>query len=131
MSVVNQKELKKFSLTLFIGFLAVGLIMYLRHDPLYYYPCGIALFIILLGGAAPVCLVPVHWLWMRLARILGWTNTCLILFVLFYLIFTPLGLIIKLFGKDLLDRKIDKARVSYWIKKDKIEFNPLNYERQF
>lgn len=69
--------------------------------------------------------------WMGLAAILAWVNTRLILLVIFYLVFTPLGLGLKLFGFDLLDRKIEKQKKSYWKKKSFTDFNPSDYERQF
>jgi len=37
----------------------------------------------------------------------------------------------RLFKVDLLDRKIDKNKESYWKEKEKEDFKPLNYERQF
>ena len=52
---------------------------------------------------------------------LGWINTRLILFIIFYLVFTPIGLVMRLFGVDLLDKKIDKNKNSYWRRKEKVE----------
>lgn len=68
---------------------------------------------------------------MRFALILSWINTRLILSIMFYLIFSPIGRVMKLFGVDPLDRKIDKNKQSYWHKKEARKFNPLDYERQF
>ena len=65
---------------------------------------------------------------MKLSFILAWINTRLILIVIFYLIFAPIGIAMRLFRLDLLDRKIDKNTASYW--KNKIIHN-LYYERQF
>lgn len=79
----------------------------------------------------PAVLKPVYIFWMKLAFVLSWINTRLILIIMFYLVFTPIGLIIKLLKVDLLDKKIDKKKDSYWLKKEKVVFNPLNYERQF
>ena len=66
----------------------------------------------------PAVLVPVYRWWMRLAEILGWINTRIILVIIFFLIVTPLGLLMRLFrrnplesaGKDgsLLDRTATK-----------------------
>lgn len=72
---------------------------------------------------------PVYIVWMRFAFILGWINTRIILVILFYLIFTPVGLFMRLFRIDLLERKNKEG--TYWKKKEKVEFNPLNYERRF
>ena len=66
--------------------------------------------------------------WMKLSFIIAWINTRLILIIIFYLIITPIGFAMRLFGVDLLDRKIDKNRLSYW--KNKITHD-LYYERRF
>ena len=47
------------------------------------------------------------------------------------MIFTPVSLVMKLLGKDLLDKKIDKQAVTYWKKKEKIEIIKEDYLRQF
>lgn len=79
----------------------------------------------------PLALKPVYIAWMRLALVLGWINTRLILLVMFYLILTPVAAIMRLFKNDPLERKIEKGRDSYWIKKEKKDFSRLDYERQF
>ncbi|MFN8389117.1 MAG: SxtJ family membrane protein [Bdellovibrionota bacterium] len=52
--------------------------------------------------------------WMAFAEKLGTVMTYLVMFVLFYLIITPFGLMLRLFGKDLLSRRVDRARTTYW-----------------
>jgi hypothetical protein len=79
----------------------------------------------------PQYLKYVYIFWMRLAFVLGWVNTRLILCILFYLVFTPIGLAMRLFGADLLDKKIDKNKASYWHKKERKDFVPAEYERQY
>ena len=74
-------------------------------------------------------LKPVYKIWMRFASVLAWINTRIVLVVLFYLVFTPVGLAMRLFKIDLLER--NKIKESYWKEKEKIDFNPLNYERRF
>lgn len=66
--------------------------------------------------------------WMKLAFVLGWVNTRIILFAIFYLVFTPISIALKLFRIDLLERKIDKSAGSYWKKEEPA---PAGYERQF
>lgn len=75
-----------------------------------------------------IFLKSVYAVWMKFAAILGIINVTLILSILFYIIFTPIGLIIRLFGRDLLDRKIEKGKASYWLKK---ESSASDYERLF
>ena len=61
---------------------------------------------------------------------LGWLNTRLILGLVFYLMITPLGLLIRLAGTDLLDEKIDKKAESYWKKRPPAP-GPARYEKSY
>lgn len=70
-------------------------------------------------------------LWMKLVAVLAWINTRLILTVVFFLVFTPVGIILRLLRNDPLERKFEKKGSSYWKEKERREFNPLNYEKQF
>lgn len=128
---LEKRNLRKFGVTLGVAFLIIALFFLLRHKdnilPIVYVSAGFfisALFI-------PATLKPVYIFWMKLAFILGWLNTRLILSILFYAVFTPMGLGMRLFGMDLLDKKIEKGSESYWRRKDKKEFSALDYERQF
>jgi len=61
----------------------------------------------------PLSLKPFYQVWMLFGAIMGWINTRLILGIVFYFVFMPFGLIMKLFGKDLLSIKLDKTLTSY------------------
>ncbi|MEK7173049.1 MAG: SxtJ family membrane protein [Patescibacteria group bacterium] len=128
---MDKKTLRRFGMTMGIAFLVISLLILAKSKHILWQTSIISALFFILGLIFPGSLKLVYVLWMRLAFILGWVNTRIILFVLFYLIFTPIGLVIKLTGKDLLERKIDKSRDSYWIKKEKKEFSALDYERQF
>ena len=128
---LNRQSLKKFGITMGIAFLVISAWILLRHKHSIRPTVIISAVFFLSAFIIPNILRPVYIVWMRLAFVLGWINTRLILFILFYLVFTPIGLVMRLFGKDLLERKIDKRKESYWIKKEKKEFAPSDYERQF
>ena len=64
----------------------------------------------------PNVLRPVYTTWMKIGHVLGWINTRIILGVLFYVMILPMGLIMRLFGKDPMARKRDKAASSYRVK---------------
>lgn len=127
---LDKSNLKKFGMTMGIAFFAITLFILIRHNRLALPTFIISVIFFILVFITPSLLKPVYIFWMKLAFILGWINTRLLLLIVFYLIFTPFGLTMKLFGVDLLDRKIDKNKESYWKKKEKTELNPLNYERQ-
>lgn len=51
--------------------------------------------------------------WMVFADVAGWINTRIIMFLLFYFLILPIGFIMRLFGYDPMQRKIDKQLESY------------------
>ncbi len=61
----------------------------------------------------PVALNPIYHTWMRFGAVLGWINTRVILGAVFFIIFTPVAAIMKLFGYDAMHRKFDKDSTSY------------------
>jgi len=128
---LDRKSLRQFGITMAIAFFIITLIILMRHKHSVIPTSIISITFLILALTLPALLKPIYIFWMRLAFVLGWINTRLILFILFYLFFAPVGLVMRLFKVDLLDRKIEKNKDSYWRKKEKMEFNPSNYERQF
>jgi hypothetical protein len=128
---LDKKSLRKFGVTMAIAFLIITLIIFIRHKYSIIPTFIILAIFLILAFTLPALLKPVYILWMRLAFVLSWINTRLILFILFYLLFAPVGLMMRLFRVDLLDRKIEKDKKSYWRRKEKKEFSSLDYERQF
>jgi len=61
----------------------------------------------------PMGLQPFFKLWMLFGGVMGWINTRLILGIVFYLVFVPFGLVMKLLGKDPLSRKLDSEMKTY------------------
>lgn len=124
----DKKTLKKFGITMGIALLVISLLILLkaRHSAVPALIISAVFFI--LAFLIPAILRPVYIIWMKLAFLLGWINTRVILIVIFYLLFTPIGLVMRLFGVDLLERKIDKGRDSYWKKREK---KVSDYERLF
>jgi membrane-associated phospholipid phosphatase len=128
---LDKKSLRKFGITMGIALLVIAALIMARHKQNALVAVTISMLFFVFTFSLPILLKPIYIFWMRLAFILGWINTRLILIIMFYLVFTPIGLVIKLFGLDLLDRKIEKEKHSYWINKGKKIFDPSGYERQF
>ena len=78
---------------------------------------GLGAALTVLGLTTPVVLKPVYRVWMALAVVLGFVMTRVILTVVYYLVMTPIGLVMRLLGKDPLDRRPDPGAASYWIEK--------------
>ena len=85
----------------------------------------------ILGIMIPFILKPIYWVWMVFATILGWIMTRVILSFLFYIIFTPIGLIPRFFGKQFLELRWDKSKESYWNYRTNEHLKKATYENQF
>ena len=127
----DKRSLRKFGLTVGTVLLLIGIALYLFGKPSFVYFAGMGLFLILLGIALPHLLRPINKVWMTLAIILGWFMSRVILSILFYLIITPIGFLLRLFGRDPLNLKVDNSVSSYWEDREKRVSEKIDYERQF
>ena len=82
---------------------------------------------VLLLAFKPKLLTVPYKLWMKFGEFMSFIVSNLVIFLLFYLIFIPFGFTAKLFGKDFLNKKIDKKKDSYW-KKRESEINDMKYQ---
>lgn len=110
--------------------LVTGYLLYRGSEP-WAWTAGAAVFFVLTGLAIQPILKPFYVAWMTFAFLLGWINTRLILGIFFYLILTPIGLILRLTGKDLLDKKFDRGAETYWKRREMGKVDPARYERLF
>jgi polyferredoxin len=127
-----KSELRTFGIGLTIFFLLVGSLLYYRGNfPNYRWFFAVSGLILLIATLRPGLLAFIHRVMARFARAIGWVNTMALLSIIFYGIFTPVGLLVKLLGRDSLDRKWDSEVSSYWHRRNKAEFIREQYERQF
>lgn len=69
--------------------------------------------------------------WMAFARALGWVNTRVILTIVYLVVIGIPAIVLRVIRRDLLDRKCDAARPSYWVKKDALAHTVEEIRRQF
>ena len=62
----------------------------------------------------PKALAPIEWAWMKLAMVLNYVMTRVLLTLVFFLAVTPIGGIFKLLRKDLLGKRFDPSANTYW-----------------
>lgn len=128
---LEKNTLRKFGLTMAVCFALIALVVFIRHK---YSPFAIYLIsasFLLISLIAPGLLGYFYIICMKLAFVLGWVNTRVLLCFVFYLIFSPIGLIMRLFRVDLLDRRINQASKSYWKKKLNKEFSEEDCQKRF
>ncbi len=73
--------------------------------------------LLLLGMLAPRLLGPAYPVWMALALVLGTVMTAVLLTLVFYLVVTPIGLLMRAVGKDPMHRTPDASQETYWIER--------------
>jgi len=127
----DKKECRKFGLSVGIVLVILAVILGNFGKESFVYFGSIGGLLIIAAIVAPKLLLPLQKIWMSLAVILGFIMTRVILLVLFYLILTPIGLIARIFGKDFLDLKLNKDKVSYWNLRQGKNYEKLDTERQF
>ena len=127
----DKSTLRKFRLTVGTVLLFVGIVLYLTGKSSSVVFGGAGVLLILFGLILPNILKPLNKIWMILAVILGWFMSRLILFILFYIVITPIGFFLRIAGKDFLNLRTDKNSDSYWEKREKRVKEKIDYERQF
>jgi hypothetical protein len=125
------RDLRKFGLMVGGVFVAIGVVLFLRHRPSYPFFLGAGATLVLFGALWPRALKYIYIAWMALAFTLGFLMSSVILTLFFFLLVTPIGLLARLLGKDFLARKMDQQATSYWIPCAKETKTAQSYERQF
>lgn len=127
----DKSDWKKFGITMGIILAIIGLFLLWKKNNYFEYSFFLAAAFIIPGLILPSVLKPVYKAWMALSVVMGFIMTRVIMFIIFYLIVTPIGLIASITGKKFLDMKIDKGAKSYWIVREKTQKLKSDYERQF
>ncbi len=92
---------------------------------------GIVFVILPLAAFAPTLLRPIFKMWLKVAHAIGWFNTQVLLSIVFILVFIPTGLVMRMFRKDAMKRKM-LAEGTYWEPYELEGLKDRNrYERQF
>jgi hypothetical protein len=83
-----------------------------------------------LGLVLPKLIWPLYVVWMAAALPIGWTVSHVVMALVFYLVFTPIGLIMRFCGRDPMERRLDNEAGSYW-KERNTRIETRRYFRQF
>ncbi len=127
----NKTECRKFGITIGVFLFLLAALLFGFTKEFYPIITSIAGLLIIAGIVFPNILKPLQIAWMGFATILGYIMSRVIIIILFYFVVTPIGLVAKLFGKDFLDRKLDRSSDSYWQYREVKEYDPRDTEKQF
>ena len=108
---------RSFGIIFFIVFLIIALYPLTHSEEIRVWSVMISLIFIVLGLLNSKILTPLNKLWFKFGILLGKIVSPLIMGIIFFFVVTPIGLIMRLLGKDLLNLKFNKCK-SYWIIKN-------------
>lgn len=89
---------------------------------------GISIFFILIASLKPSLLTSFYNVWIKVGEFIGGIISKVFMFFLYFGMFTPIAFVLKVIGKDLLRKKVDKTRSTYWINR---ESQPQSMKNQF
>ena len=115
---------RNFGIVFFIVFLLIALWPLLHKNELRLWSLLLSLTFLLLGVINSKFLTPFNILWFRFGIFLGNLISPIVMGFVFFLVVTPTGIIMKLFGKDIL--RLKKNKTTYWINKDRDESSMKN-----
>jgi len=113
----RKKDLRNFGIVFFFAGIIAATLVFIKHGIV---AAGIYIFgsagvvFLLLGIFLPSVLKFPHKIWMTFAVILGYFFTRIILTITYFVLMAPMGLLLKLMGKDLLELQINKDEGSFW-----------------
>ena len=116
----SQSSNKSFGLLFFVVFLILGLWPLKNGESLNFYFITVSVVFLILGSLNSKFLSPLNKSWIKLGEILGVIIAPIVMALVYFVILTPVSIIVRVFGKDLLGLKFLKKKDTYWIKRKKI-----------
>jgi len=116
---------RNFGLVFFIVFMVIALWPLLNQSEIRYWSLFISLIFLLLGIMNSKLLTPLNKIWFKFGLLLGSIISPIIMGIVYFLIVTPTGFIMRVIGKDVLNLK-KNAKNSYWLEKNNKNNNMKN-----
>ena len=110
---------RSFGLVFAAVFTIIGFYPLWYNENIRLWACIIAFIFLFFGIFFPKILIVPNKLWFKLGLLLGAIVAPIVMGMIFFLTVTPIGIIMRLFGKDIINQKIKKNAKSYWIKRNK------------
>jgi len=108
---------RSFGLTITVALGLVAVWPLIHHRPVRLWALAAAAVVLVPTIVRPGLLGPAKRLWLRLGLLLPRVASPVVMAVLFYTTLTPIAIVLRLLGKDLLRRRIDRTATTYWIER--------------
>ena len=119
MQIKNETTNKSFGIVFFIFFLIISIYPSINHGEIRKWSLVLSVIFLALGLINSKILNPLNNMWFKFGILLGKIISPLVMGVIFFFIVTPISIIMKISGKDILSLKKNNKK-SYWIKKSNI-----------
>lgn len=129
--VVKGSSDRSFGLTFAVVALILAAIWYWHDRSWWIYALGAAAVFAGLALAAPKVLAPLNRVWLKIGLLLHRVVNPLVMGLLFFGCITPMALVIRILGKDMLRLRFDAQADSYWIRREPPGPEPESMRNQF
>ena len=125
MDDVKISSNRSFGLVFFVVFLLIGFYPLINQGDIRIWSIILSLIFLFLGFLNSKLLSPLNKIWFKFGNFLGKIISPVIMGIIFFLVVTPIAILMRLLKKDLINIKFNNDR-SYWIEKDKVKSKMKN-----
>jgi hypothetical protein len=111
----NKINNRSFGLLFFVIFLALGMYPFFKGNSLNFYFILLSMPFLILGLVDSKILTPINKTWLKFGEMLGMVIAPIIMAIVYFFILTPVSLLVRLLGKDLLNLNFSKKLKTYWL----------------
>ena len=116
MSDVKISSNRSFGVVFFVVFLLIALYPVINHEEIRVWSLIVSLIFLVLGLLNSKILNPLNQIWFKFGVLLGRIISPFIMAIIFFFVVTPIGLIMRTLGKDILNLRYNTKK-TYWIEK--------------
>ena len=116
MDEIKISSNRSFGIVFFIVFLIIAIYPFLNQGELRLWSLIVSIIFLILGLLNSKLLLPLNKIWFKFGILLGRIISPLIMAIIFFLVVTPIGLIMRTLGKDILNLRYNTKK-TYWIEK--------------
>ena len=125
MDDVKISSNRSFGIVFFVVFLIISIFPLINDENLRVWSLVISIIFFILGLINSNILTPLNKIWFRFGTILGKIVSPIVMSIIFFLVVTPIGILMRILKKDLLNLKTNNNK-SYWIEKDELKSKMKN-----
>ena len=125
MDNIKTSSNRSFGIVFFVVFLLISFYPLTKSEDIIIWSLLISIIFLILGLINSKILTPFNLIWTKFGFFLGNLISPIVMSIIFFGVITPIGFLMRIFGKDSLNLKMTKSE-TYWVKKEKIKSSMKN-----